>query len=579
MLTLRKFELQISPTIVYRGREYYENGTVSDLEEIGKDIWQAEVMGTEPYEVEVEMFRHEKIRSYSCDCPYEDGICKHVVAVLFLLREKTTNTVIRGKIAPQTGLSKLIQKITLEEYQEFILAYATKDKTFRSLLERHFADKDSGIDLGDKYAKQIKRLIRSHSNGNYIDYRSIYKLAIEVNELLDEGRQLIEKENFSGAFIVARSVLTEVIELITYCDDSDGYIGDIINNSIALITVIADESPIVELQEKILYFLQSTLNLPIYFDYGRFGYEMVDLYQTLAIKLNREKAYLEFVDGQIKIASADKRSYKTEYFILAKLTFLKATGNVEAATKLFRENSDIFNIRYQEVNTLIEENDFYAAKELIAEGIKIAEKKKEPGTVVSWQKELLRIAVVENDRETIRYYTKYFAFDRGFDKVYYDQWKTTFAIDEWKAGIEKYIEEAKSNAELRFQESKGKAWCSIDTLLLDLLAPIYIEEKYWDRLIILVSKEPDLDRLFVYNKYLVKKYPEQLLATYIPAFERYGDIVGHRKGYSDLAIRMKTVINAIPEGKDKIIAVAKKLVQKYPRRPAMIEELNAVITR
>jgi hypothetical protein len=38
-------------------------------------------------------------------------------------------------------------------------------------------------------------------------------------------------------------------------------------------------------------------------------------------------------------------------------------------------------------------------------------------------------------------------------------------------------------------------------------------------------------------------------------------------------------MRAIPQGKDEIIAVAKGLISKYPRRPAMIEELNAVIRK
>ncbi|PSL50317.1 SWIM zinc finger protein [Chitinophaga niastensis] len=120
MLTLRKFELQISDTIVYRGREYYENGAVVDLEETGKDFWRAEVMGTEPYAVEVEIFKKDNIKSYSCDCPYDGDICKHVVAVLFLLREKIANTAVRKKVVPKADFGKLIQKISLEEYQEFI---------------------------------------------------------------------------------------------------------------------------------------------------------------------------------------------------------------------------------------------------------------------------------------------------------------------------------------------------------------------------------------------------------------------------------------------------------------------------
>jgi hypothetical protein len=578
MLTLTKFELQISNAIISRGKAYYENGAVVDLEKSGKDCWQAEVMGTESYAVEVEIFRKDNIKSYSCDCPYDGDICKHVVAVLFLLKENITNIAIRKKAAPKANFDKLVEKISLEEYQKFILAYAAKDKTFKSLFERHFADKDSHINVGNNYTKLLKSLIRSNSSGDFIDYRSIHRLANEINELLDEGRQLIQKGNFRMAFILARSVLIEVIELITYCDDSSGYIGDMINSSIELIMVVADtESVAVDLQEEVFNFVQSAISRPIYFDYGDFGYELADIYQTLAIKLNKEKSYLDFVDAQIKMAAVDEYSYRKEYFLCRKIAFLKAIGNFKVAEDLVRENIDIVEIRLGEVNSLIAMKDLSSAKKLIVEGVKIAQKKDHPGTVAKWEKELLRIAVLENDKKMIRHYAKYFTFDHGFDAAYYNQWKSTFTIDEWKEEIERYMEERIASVELQYEKDKGKAWYSTDTLLLDLLAPIHIEEKCWDRLLSLMSKETDLDRLLRYHNHLIKIYPVQLLAIYIPAFERKGDVAGNRREYADLAIKMGKIIKTIPEGKDEIIAVAEKLIRKYPRRPAMIEELNAVI--
>lgn len=78
---------------------------------------------------------------------------------------------------------------------------------------------------------------------------------------------------------------------------------------------------------------------------------------------------------------------------------------------------------------------------MINDGIKVAEDKKHPGTVDQWKKELLRIAVLEKDIETVRHYTKYFAFDRWFNKEYYTQWKKTYQPQEWKQLIETVIDE------------------------------------------------------------------------------------------------------------------------------------------
>lgn len=87
MLTLDNFEIQIASVIVQRGRGYYNNGSVISIEETDDNTWTAEVEGTQLYTVEVTL-KNKTITDYSCDCPYDGGTCKHVVAVLFTLRDE-----------------------------------------------------------------------------------------------------------------------------------------------------------------------------------------------------------------------------------------------------------------------------------------------------------------------------------------------------------------------------------------------------------------------------------------------------------------------------------------------------------
>jgi hypothetical protein len=68
-----------------------------------------------------------------------------------------------------------------------------------------------------------------------------------------------------------------------------------------------------------------------------------------------------------------------------------------------------------------------------------------------------------------------------------------------------------------------------------------------------------------------------LIEIYLPAFERKADRCNSRSEYEELAGKMKMVIKDIPVEKSKIITLAKKLKQKYLRRPAMIEELDKIV--
>lgn len=93
----------------------------------------------------------------------------------------------------------------------------------------------------------------------------------------------------------------------------------------------------------------------------------------------------------------------------------------------------------------------------------------------------------------------------------------------------------------------------------------------------LVSKENNVETVLQYHDHLSKQYPLELMAIYLPAFERKGDKADSRKAYADLAYKMKMVLKDIPAGKGKMMALAQRLRQKYPRRPAMIDELNKIL--
>ncbi|CAN5576132.1 hypothetical protein BH10BAC3_BH10BAC3_14860 [soil metagenome] len=151
-------------------------------------------------------------------------------------------------------------------------------------------------------------------------------------------------------------------------------------------------------------------------------------------------------------------------------------------------------------------------------------------------------------------------------------------IAEWKIVIEKHIEE--TIAKISGKWKSEKYWRQAHPPLLQALAPVYIQERYWSRLLPLVQQANDLNTTLNYHVHLVKQYPAELLAIYLPALENYGNSVSDRNGYADLVQKMRTIIKSLPEGKEKIMEVAQKLKTAYsvkPRRPAMLEELDKLL--
>lgn len=97
-MNLQDLELLMDEKILARGYDYYAKGRIISVEETDKNVYRAEVEGSELYSVEVELDDEGGILDSCCDCPYDRGeYCKHQAAVFFALRD------IKGAKAPEGG--------------------------------------------------------------------------------------------------------------------------------------------------------------------------------------------------------------------------------------------------------------------------------------------------------------------------------------------------------------------------------------------------------------------------------------------------------------------------------------------
>lgn len=99
--------------IVERGRNYYKNGYVVEIEELTSNDYNAIVMGSDIYAVNVVLTDDREIYTHQCNCPYDSGpICKHKVAVLLEIEDH----LLSEKQFPTGNLHRI--KSALEEYSK-----------------------------------------------------------------------------------------------------------------------------------------------------------------------------------------------------------------------------------------------------------------------------------------------------------------------------------------------------------------------------------------------------------------------------------------------------------------------------
>lgn len=565
-LTLKNFERWINTTILQRGKTYYKDGAVLSIEE-DEGNWTAEVEGSDYYQVTVSILPGEEIGDYYCDCPYDGDTCKHIAAVLFTIREEIKSLIDVPQNQKKVNLfESLLSKINIDEYRAFVKHFASKNKDFKTAFELFFADKDDRGNIGEKYTELVEKVFKKHAPHGFIEYRSANGFMRDIGKFIGDAYNQIKRKNYKDAFAIASVVLKEITWIAS--DDSDGAIGEGVFDAVELINVIAnDKDAGIDIKEDIFKFIAAQLHNERYFD-GDTGYDLFGIFEVLAGELGKNTELLNFIDLELR---KPDDTYNRDFFLHKKIAFLENAGKAEEVEELIKKNLHIKAVRQDQVNKAINNRGFAAAKALIAGGIQIAEKENLKGTVRDWEKELLRIAEIENDVLSMRKYYKQFAFDHMFNKQYYNQWKNTFSADEWGNIIEEEIEKKIQEAVNYHKKNK---WGSLDSEILSKLAPFYIEEQYWDRLFALVKKETRLDQILQYHKYLSPCYPVELMEIYLPALEAYADNTSDRSGYAAMVSKIEMILADIPAGKDQIIALVKQLRIKYVRRPAMIDELS-----
>ncbi len=132
------FEIGIERKILDRGFDYYENDNVIDVENLGNGEFSAVVEGSENYEVFIQISKG-KVVEHSCDCPYDWGdVCKHVVAVLYYIRDAEMLSECTDKEGVKSQLQIIIDDMSEQDIRDYVLFYALRNRQFREDFTEEF---------------------------------------------------------------------------------------------------------------------------------------------------------------------------------------------------------------------------------------------------------------------------------------------------------------------------------------------------------------------------------------------------------------------------------------------------------
>lgn len=575
-MTLHIFEQQLNKIQLAKGLDYFESGCISELEEWETGTWNAIVTGSEDYHVKITL-KKDAIEKCSCDCPHEAEYCKHIIAVLYAIKEernvlpdKTTNiksTSAKGiTVKPKDAIGEMVSKIPEKDLRQFIVGHAETDREFRNMLVAHFSSgfSESGSHL---YAGVIKNAVKIAADRHgFIDYYNAAKAIQPIYLLLQKADTAFGQGHYSVVADISFAVIENVHDMMTDMDDSSGSAGNCIKDGFELLIRLCQTDIPFDLKERIFKEAEKEAKNKKY-DYAGFDDYWLDVLVHAAYDPKKEQQLLQLIDkmlsGLVRDASDWTNEYNTMRLLRHKMSLLRQMGRNAEADTLRLRHLDIADLRIELIEETLARKEYSAAKQLIEEGIGIATKKDHPGTIVAYKEKLLRIARELKDITSIRSIAKELYAGRNME--YYKIIKQTYNAQEWPAIAEGLIKDL---------QKINKAIPGFrGTVNGEALASVFIEEGYWDRLLELLQQNPRLEFVENYSGLLADKFPKELLDIYKETLVNYAEQNTGRNHYVTIRKVLKKM-QGWKGGKNMVQQLVNEFILRYKARKAMIEELG-----
>ncbi len=573
-MNLNNFEKYIDKKILLRGQNYYENGCVVSVEETDDNIFKAEVEGTELYTVEVELDDEGNIADTQCDCPYDMGeYCKHQAAVFLALRDMKNNISGRkSQMASQSqtseapeasvsrkrktpGIREILDRRTKEELVEFMLRVAAEYDEIRQQIEWKF-DNEKDEEEVSKSIALIRTFIRKNSDRyGFVNYGDADEAVRGAYLVLEKASIALKQNKMVHAVELALCVTQEMTDLLQYADDSDGVIGEVIDESLYFINEIIEDEDLSSVDKESIFgrlLEESTNNRYKGWPDWRLNFleKCSWLAHTSDLRSKLEKHLLSISES----AAGDTWTvnYLTERINLIRYNMVEEYDGQKKAQEFLEQNLQYSSFRKMAIETSMTNKEYDNVIKLALDG---EEKDKSlPGLVDQWKRYRYKACQLSGKLDEQRGIATDFILDGSFE--YYKELKKTYAAEEWSSVYPKII---------FMLEDKKKTYMNIYTSIL-------IEEGEKQKLLEYVKGTPS--SVESYYKHLIPEFKEEVYAVFWQFIGQKAARAGNRRDYQQVCAVIRNLKKA--GGKEQASEIRQTLYAQYANRPAFRDELSRV---
>ena len=407
-----------------------------------------------------------------------------------------------------------------------------------------------------KNKKYLSNIVKKYGGGRrFVSWRECGKFAEDVFEVLSSAKRYYFDTNKPLVPIeTSIAVISKMISAIQYMDDSNGDIGDIINESILLIDEICINNSEFSKKEKIKIFnkLLNEADKTIYDGWEDWRLSVIS---NCIYFCDDEKLRIKFqnkLDNMLENYLDDwSGRYSKEKLLEIKLQIISSYGTDEDEKEFIENNINYSGFRELLIRECIKNREYEKVIKLAEEGE--LHDKEYRGLVCKWKQyrytAYKNLNIVDKKKELARE-----LFLDG-DMSFYNELKEIH-INDWSS----YYLELKKE----FKEKK------LDRL--NIYPEMLIKENDLEEL--LQFTKDDARRIEIYDELLIKDYRDDVNVMYKFLIEKVSEMASDRKQYKkvcNVIKRYKKLFGDIEAHK-----VVKVLQQQYLRKPAFIDELGKI---
>ena len=562
-MNINNFEEHIDTTIQKRGYKYYTDENIYDEYEQNNNEYKFEVYGTQDYTVTVKLNENGDIIYSNCDCPYDYGpICKHEVAVYYKLRELLENSQNKiqikiNKTSKQNNKTKtkklsfeeILQTLNKEQLKEIIRYAATNNSTIENYIILKYSPVDDKAEL-ENCRRLMKSIVRKYADRyGYIEWKKVSSFVSELGELLNRAEAI---QNSVLAIDILLMLLEEGFRILSHADDSDGFIGDFIDDIFYMInnTVIDakdnnDKIAINKMFDKILDMTYSH----IFDGWEPYKKALFDICCNIAYTEElREKLNLKITRDMQNVDNGYYGQYVSEIYLDSIYKMLDLYGDDQEVEKFLYEHIDKNDFLEFLIERYIVNDKFDKAMDLIS---KLEQDKEFKFKGCSADELRYKVYKASNQVEKQRELAKMLLLKGKIE--YYDDLKELSNDKNFFKNIKQELKDCKSIGDWQFIN-------------------IAEEENDLDEILAYVKKSPgNIER---FADMLKPKYKDEVIEIYELFIKQLAEQASNRTKYSIVCSKIRVYKKLA--GNDRKNKIVNELKILYKRKPAFMDELSKI---